>query len=190
MMVEPMEAGAPALLSRGAVSNLLAEKRVQLVLAVDLLAVLPRVTERELHDARRGGSCVGELPLGIVRKLREMGAEVHLERTRIAQRRPGWEVGAHRRRRSTHDYLRERMGTFQYAATRAAREARQPRKAAWRVRWRCRSIGGMFIVCRAICAMSASSAIRLHVARLLDWEDAHAGFDRAVEGLPAPLRGT
>ena len=38
--------------------------------------------------------------------------------------------------------------------------------------------------------MSASSAIRLHVARLLDWEDAHAGFDRAVEGLPATLRGT
>ena len=38
--------------------------------------------------------------------------------------------------------------------------------------------------------MSASTAIRQHVARLLDWEDAHAGYDRAVEGLPAALRGT
>jgi len=32
-------------------------------------------------------------------------------------------------------------------------------------------------------------AFREHVVRLLDWEDAHAGFDRAVAGLAADKRG-
>ena len=32
-------------------------------------------------------------------------------------------------------------------------------------------------------------ALRAHLRRLLDWEDAHVGFDRAVAGLPARLRG-
>ncbi len=31
--------------------------------------------------------------------------------------------------------------------------------------------------------------LRTHVRRLLDWHDAHADFDAAVEGLPADLRG-
>ena len=31
--------------------------------------------------------------------------------------------------------------------------------------------------------------IRIVVARLLDWEDAHAGFEKAVGGIPADLRG-
>jgi hypothetical protein len=33
------------------------------------------------------------------------------------------------------------------------------------------------------------SALRDHLARLLDWRDAHATFDAAVEGLPPALRG-
>ena len=37
--------------------------------------------------------------------------------------------------------------------------------------------------------MSDDQALRAHLRRLLDWEDAHASFDRAVSGLPAPLRG-
>ncbi len=36
---------------------------------------------------------------------------------------------------------------------------------------------------------SSSSAIRALLAGALDWGDAHAGFDRALEGLPADLRG-
>lgn len=32
-------------------------------------------------------------------------------------------------------------------------------------------------------------ALRDHLARLLDWEDAHVGFDRAVDGIPAGMRG-
>ena len=32
-------------------------------------------------------------------------------------------------------------------------------------------------------------ALRTQLVRLLDWEDAHVGFDAAVEGLPPPLRG-
>jgi uncharacterized damage-inducible protein DinB len=32
-------------------------------------------------------------------------------------------------------------------------------------------------------------ALRTHLARLLDWEDAHATFDHAVAELAAPLRG-
>lgn len=31
--------------------------------------------------------------------------------------------------------------------------------------------------------------LRKHLRRLLDWKDAHANFDAAVEGLPAELRG-
>lgn len=32
-------------------------------------------------------------------------------------------------------------------------------------------------------------ALRDHLVRLLDWEDAHVGFDAAVEGIPADRRG-
>jgi hypothetical protein len=32
-------------------------------------------------------------------------------------------------------------------------------------------------------------ALRDHLARVLDWEDAHAGFDKAVEGIPVDKRG-
>lgn len=31
--------------------------------------------------------------------------------------------------------------------------------------------------------------LRDHLVRLLEWEDAHAGFDRAIAGMPAELRG-
>ena len=37
--------------------------------------------------------------------------------------------------------------------------------------------------------MSDDQALRAHLRRLLDWEDAHASFDRAIAGLPARLRG-
>lgn len=33
------------------------------------------------------------------------------------------------------------------------------------------------------------NAIRDHLARALDWEDAHVGFDKAVDGIPADQRG-
>jgi hypothetical protein len=32
-------------------------------------------------------------------------------------------------------------------------------------------------------------ALREHLARLLDWEDAHVGFDKAVDGIPIDKRG-
>jgi len=32
-------------------------------------------------------------------------------------------------------------------------------------------------------------ALRDHLVRLLDWEDAHVGFDKAVDGIPADKRG-
>jgi uncharacterized damage-inducible protein DinB len=32
-------------------------------------------------------------------------------------------------------------------------------------------------------------AIRDHLVRLLDWEEAHVGFDKAIEGIPADQRG-
>ena len=34
-----------------------------------------------------------------------------------------------------------------------------------------------------------NSELRDHVARLLDWQEAHGGFDKAVGDLPEPLRG-
>ena len=36
--------------------------------------------------------------------------------------------------------------------------------------------------------MSDDASLRAHLARILDWEDAHAGFDQAVAGLPAARR--
>ena len=38
-------------------------------------------------------------------------------------------------------------------------------------------------------AAGADAALRAQLRRLLDWQDAHAGFDAAVEGVPARLRG-
>jgi uncharacterized damage-inducible protein DinB len=38
--------------------------------------------------------------------------------------------------------------------------------------------------------MSDDQTLRAQLRRILDWEDAHASFDRAVAGLPARLRGT
>ena len=38
--------------------------------------------------------------------------------------------------------------------------------------------------------MSDDQALRAQLRRILDWEDAHASFDRALAGLPARLRGT
>jgi DinB superfamily len=35
----------------------------------------------------------------------------------------------------------------------------------------------------------SEKALRDHLARLLDWEDAHVGFDKAVDGIPAGKRG-
>ena len=32
-------------------------------------------------------------------------------------------------------------------------------------------------------------ALREHLARVLDWEDAHVGFDTAVDGIPVDKRG-
>ena len=32
-------------------------------------------------------------------------------------------------------------------------------------------------------------AIRDHLVRLLDWEEAHVGFDKAIAGIPADTRG-
>jgi hypothetical protein len=34
-----------------------------------------------------------------------------------------------------------------------------------------------------------TDALRAHLVRLLDWEEAHVGFDKAVAGLPADSRG-
>jgi uncharacterized damage-inducible protein DinB len=33
------------------------------------------------------------------------------------------------------------------------------------------------------------NALRDHLARLLDWEEAHVGFDKAVDGIPVDKRG-
>lgn len=37
--------------------------------------------------------------------------------------------------------------------------------------------------------MSNDAALREHLSRLLAWEDAHVGFDRAVADIPVDLRG-
>lgn len=37
--------------------------------------------------------------------------------------------------------------------------------------------------------MPDDKSLREHLRKILDWEDAHVGFDRAVEGVPAKLRG-
>jgi hypothetical protein len=37
--------------------------------------------------------------------------------------------------------------------------------------------------------MDHDKALREQVRKILDWEDAHAGFDSAVKGLPPKLRG-
>jgi hypothetical protein len=37
---------------------------------------------------------------------------------------------------------------------------------------------------------TSTDPLRAHLARLLDWEEGHVGFDRAVAGIPAELRGT
>ncbi len=37
--------------------------------------------------------------------------------------------------------------------------------------------------------MDQDRSLRTHLRRLLDWEDAHAGFEAAVAGLPPRLRG-
>lgn len=35
----------------------------------------------------------------------------------------------------------------------------------------------------------ADEAIRDHLQRLLDWEEAHVGFDKAIDGIPVDKRG-
>jgi len=35
----------------------------------------------------------------------------------------------------------------------------------------------------------SNTSLRDHLARVLDWEDAHVGFDKAVEGIPPDKRG-
>jgi uncharacterized damage-inducible protein DinB len=35
----------------------------------------------------------------------------------------------------------------------------------------------------------SDAVLRAHLGRILDWEDAHASFARAIAGLPARLRG-
>ena len=35
----------------------------------------------------------------------------------------------------------------------------------------------------------STSALRAHLARVLDWEEAHVGFDKAVDGIPPDKRG-
>jgi hypothetical protein len=37
--------------------------------------------------------------------------------------------------------------------------------------------------------MSADAALRAHVTKLLEWQDAHVTFDAAVKGIPPELRG-
>lgn len=37
--------------------------------------------------------------------------------------------------------------------------------------------------------MDHDKALREQLRKILDWEDAHAGFDSAVKGLPSKLRG-
>jgi uncharacterized damage-inducible protein DinB len=37
--------------------------------------------------------------------------------------------------------------------------------------------------------MADDTSLRKHLRKILDWEDAHVAFDRAVDGIPASLRG-
>jgi hypothetical protein len=37
--------------------------------------------------------------------------------------------------------------------------------------------------------MDRDKSLRTHLRKLLDWEDAHVGFDAAVDSLPEPFRG-
>jgi uncharacterized damage-inducible protein DinB len=37
--------------------------------------------------------------------------------------------------------------------------------------------------------MTDDTAMREHLARLLSWEEAHVGFDKAIRGIPVELRG-
>jgi len=37
--------------------------------------------------------------------------------------------------------------------------------------------------------MEPERSLRTHLRKVLDWEDAHAGFDAAIEGIPPKLRG-
>lgn len=37
--------------------------------------------------------------------------------------------------------------------------------------------------------MDNDKALRQHLQKLLDWQDAHASFDSAIEGIPEKLRG-
>ena len=36
----------------------------------------------------------------------------------------------------------------------------------------------------------SSDPLRQQLVRLLDWEEAHVGFDKSVEGIPADKRGS
>jgi uncharacterized damage-inducible protein DinB len=38
-------------------------------------------------------------------------------------------------------------------------------------------------------AQDPSDPLRAHLVRLLDWEEAHVGFDKAVDGIPVDKRG-
>jgi DinB superfamily len=37
--------------------------------------------------------------------------------------------------------------------------------------------------------MKENDVLREHLTKLLNWEDAHAGFDKAISGIPENLRG-
>jgi uncharacterized damage-inducible protein DinB len=38
--------------------------------------------------------------------------------------------------------------------------------------------------------MTPLDTLRAHLSRLLDWQDAHTGFDAVVDGMPTDLQGT
>ena len=63
------------------------------------------------------------------------------------------------------------------------------RTASFAGPWRCRA-RPLMLSGRHPQLMSNSTTFRQQLARLLAWEDAHAGFDKAVHGLPAAARGT
>ena len=41
-----------------------------------------------------------------------------------------------------------------------------------------------------LCGQSTDDATRAQLAKLLDWQEAHATFDAAVKGIPPAKRGT